>query len=66
VNLPANEPALVGAAVTSALTAAAAFGLHLTADQVVAAATVGSVVTGLFVRDAVTPNARVNPQGPPT
>ncbi len=63
--LPANEPALVAAAVTAALTLAATFGLHLTAEQIAGVASIASIVTAFFVRQAVTPNAKAPATPPP-
>lgn len=55
LTLPTNEPALLGAAVSAGLTAAVGFGLHLTAEQIVAVGTAVTLVAGLLIRNSVTP-----------
>ena len=58
MRLPANEPALVGAFVTAALTLGATFGLHLSADEIAGVASLAALITGLVVRQNVTPNGK--------
>ena len=59
--LPANEPILVGGAVTSALTLGATFGLHLTAEQIAGVASASVTLVSLIMRQAVTPTATATP-----
>jgi len=61
--LPADEPALVSAAVSSILTAVATFGVHLPGPQIVGVAAASFWTTNLFVRQAVTPNTKLPPAG---
>lgn len=53
------EPVALAAAVRALLACAVAFGLDFTAEQVAAAVVAVEVVTGLFVRAKVTPNAKI-------
>jgi hypothetical protein len=50
-----SEPVLVLGAVTSAVTAAAAFGLELSAEQVSAITALTAAVLSVIVRQKVTP-----------
>ena len=45
MRLPANEPALVGAFVTAALTLGATFGLHLSADEIAGVASLAALAS---------------------
>lgn len=58
ITIPTNEPTLIGAVVSAGLTAAAGLGLKLTPDQIVAVATVVTLVVSFFVRNSVTPVAK--------
>lgn len=58
-----NEPAALSAIVSALITLAAAFGLHLSAEQTSAIGAVVMLVTGFITRSFVTPTAKKDPAG---
>jgi len=54
-----NEPAVIVGLLESALILAAAFGLHLTVDQLAGISAFGTAVLALFVRSQVTPTNKI-------
>lgn len=56
--LPANEPVLVGNAVTAVLTVAMGFGLHMSLEQIASVGVVTQLVVSLVIRAVVTPTAK--------
>ena len=60
-SLPANEPLVVGQAVSATLTLGMTLGMHLTAPQIAGAATGVTSLTTLVLRALVTPAYPINP-----
>jgi hypothetical protein len=56
-----SEPVLVGGAVQAALTLAAAFGFHLSAEQVAAVTGFSAAVLAVAARSQVTPTVKPAP-----
>jgi hypothetical protein len=63
-DIPANEPALVGAVATSLAALLAAYGFKVDAGTLAIGLTVGIVGVNWLVRRYVTPNAKLPPPAP--
>lgn len=57
LQLPANEPVLVGNAATAILTAAVGFGLHMSVEQIAATGLGIQTIVSLIIRAVVRPVA---------
>ena len=58
-----SEPVAAQALVQSGIALGCAFGLHMTADQIAATLAFTATALAFFTRKAVTPNAKLPPQG---